>query len=240
MKPLHAVALLAVLAGPLYAQDAAPIAPVVPPAPVAVVAPTVSGTAMTPEEAAFVAAGDQSVKVMAALAAHAPAPKTPFACVGRDVCFVWEDWAHAQVSAQLLYAPARGMAFDGGSVDAAVAYNPGVFASKWPTSWTAKGVPAPACAFLELGGGGDKHSGFVHAGASCNAAPLVVGWAAKGLTAAGGGYATFGTLLLAPDGSGLKISVGVKANVVQDGGVESAKNVKGEAVVGFGYIYKFK
>lgn len=46
MKPLHLAALLAVLAGPLFAQDAAPAAPVVAPAPVAVVAPTVSGTAV--------------------------------------------------------------------------------------------------------------------------------------------------------------------------------------------------
>ncbi len=219
MNRLAIVALLAVLAGPSFAQSL----------------PIVSGTAVDP---VLAAAETQAQKAQSAIVSNAPA-QAPYAC-HTAACFVWDDWAHAQVSAQLLYAPVRKMAFDGGSVDLAVIYNPGIFASKWPASWTKAGVPAPACSFLELGGGGDKQSAFLHAGASCNVAPLVVGYAAKALSAAGGAYATFGSLLLAPDGSGLKISGGIKANVVQNGGLENVSAIKGEPVVGLGYIYKFK
>lgn len=71
-------------------------------------------------------------------------------------------------------------------------------------------------------------------------APVLVGWAVKGLTAAGGGYATFGSLLLSPDGSGLKLSDGIKVDFIQQGGLETARQLKGEDVIGVGYVYKFK
>ncbi len=179
-----------------------------------------------------------ATQVQTAINSNAPA-QAPYAC-HTAACFVWNDWAHAQVSAQLLYAPARKMVFDGGSADLAVIYNPAILSSKWPKAFTSAGVPPPACAFLELGGGGDKQSGFVHVGASCNVAPVLVGYAVKGLTAAGGTYAGIGALILSPDGSGVKLSVGDKADVVANGGVEKLASIKGEVVVGVGYTYKFK
>jgi len=184
------------------------------------------------------AAAPQAQAQAAQAAIQANAPQTAALC-HTFVCPVWEDWTHAQVSAQLLYAPARRMAFDGGSADLAILYNPAIGASWWPASWTAAGVAAPACAFLEAGGGGDSRSAFVHAGASCNVAPVLVGPAAKALTAAGGAYAAVGAVLVSPDGSGLKISGGIKADVVANGGLEAAKDVKGEAVIGVGYKWTF-
>lgn len=201
---------------------------------VALAVPSFAQTAPVPDAAAPQA---QAQQVQAAIQAHAPA--TSKDC-HTALCFIWNDWAHAQTSAQVLYAPTRHMAFDGGVIDAAVIYNPAIGSSKWPAPWTAAGVPPPACAFLEIGGGGDAHSGFVHAAASCNLAPMVVGWAAKGLERAGGGYAAFGNLLVAPDGSGLKISAGDKLNLVTNGGLTPAKDLKGEFVVGLGYVYRWK
>lgn len=149
------------------------------------------------------------------------------------------DPLHPAVSATVLYtSQARP---DGGSLDVATIYHVGnpddTFLPKFildlgikPISWT----------LLEIGGGGNIQTGFVKFGTSINVAPALLGPIATGLRKKGGNYATAANLLVSPDGAGVKLGLGWKTTVIDNGGFLPVNKLRYPPRYGVGYCYKFK
>lgn len=150
----------------------------------------------------------------------------------------FRDPSHPKISAQILYTSR--FDFDGGVSDVALVYHkadPGD--SLWPKTFLAAGIPPLSWTLLEVGGGGNTQTGFVHFGTSINVAPTVLGPAIAALHNAGGKAAAFGNLLVSPDGSGLKLSLGWKADVVENGGFRRFNELRFPPRYGIGYVYQF-
>lgn len=151
---------------------------------------------------------------------------------------IFNDPKHPYLSASALYTPK--FEFDGAQTSVAIAYHRAdPKDSLWPQKWIDAGVPALSWQLLELGAGGDTHSGFVSAGASVDLGPTLLGPLAGLLGSAGGSYATAGKLLVSPDGSGLKLGYGAKSVLIQNGGLVDWKDIRIVGRYEVGYVYKF-
>lgn len=151
---------------------------------------------------------------------------------------VLKDPLHIPVSMQVLFTPQFGV--DGGVTDAAMVWHKGSpDDSMWPQTLLNLGFPPVSWTLLELGAGGNTEDAFVHAGAGLNVAPTVLGPLTQALSAAGGTYAAFGKLLVAPDGTGLSLSAGWKANVIKNGVIPPLDQLTFPPRFGVGYIWVF-
>lgn len=151
---------------------------------------------------------------------------------------ILKDPAHPRIGAGVLYTPA--FEFDGAVTDVALVFhraNPDD--TLWPKQLLDIGFPPISWTLLELGGGGNRESGFVHGGASVNLAPTVLGPLTKALEHAGGRYAAIGRLLEAPNGSGIRFGVGWKANVIRDGGIAPLNTMTLPPRYSVGYLFQF-
>ncbi len=151
---------------------------------------------------------------------------------------ILKDPGHPKIGFGVLYTPA--FLFDGAVTDVATIFHRGdPNDSLWPQQLLDLGFPPISWTLLELGGGGNRETGFVHGGASVNLAPTVLGPLTKALERAGGNAAKLGSLLEAPDGSGVRFGVGWKANVVRDGGLAPLNEMRFPPRYGIGYVYQF-
>lgn len=148
------------------------------------------------------------------------------------------DPSHPKISLQALYTSK--LDFDGGVSDVAAVYHKADPSDcLWPKALLNAGFPPISWTLLELGAGGNRQTGFAHAGASINAAPTLLGPLVSGLKSVGGKAAAFGDLLVNPSGGGLKLSVGWKSNVIQNGGVLRFNELRFPPRYGIGYTYQF-
>ncbi len=172
------------------------------------------------------------IAAVALLLAAAPAKASPYFDT------VFRDPAHPKISAALLYTPR--FDFDGGVSDVAVIYHKGDPANTvWPKALLDMGIPPVSWSLLELGAGGNRQTGFVHFGTSVNVAPTLLGPLASGLKGLGGKAAVAGNLLVAPNGGGVKLSLGWKANAVEDGAIVRFNRLRFPPRYGVGYTYQF-
>ncbi len=151
---------------------------------------------------------------------------------------IFQDPAHPKLSAKFLYTPK--FAPDGGVTDVAAVYHRADPAdSLWPRALLAAGLPPLSWTLLELGAGGNSQSGFLHFGASVNAAPTILGPLTARLRAAGGTYAKAADVLSAPNGTGLALGLGWKADAVANGGLRRFNQMRFPPRFGVGYTYQF-
>lgn len=149
-----------------------------------------------------------------------------------------KDPTHPKMSAELLYTPK--IEFDGGVTDVALVYHKGdPTDTLWPQPLLDIGAPPFSWTLFEMGAGGNRDTGFIHTGASINVAPTLLGPLTEGLKSAGGTYAKIGTLLVAPDGGGVKLGIGWKTNIVRNGGFERFDHLSMPPRYGIGYTYQF-
>lgn len=150
---------------------------------------------------------------------------------------ILSDPKHPKISATLLYTSKAN--FDGGVTDVALLYHNGNPSDPWPTTLTDIGMAPPSFAIFEAGVGGNSQSGFVHGGTSLNVAPTLLGPAVNALKNAGGNYAKFGAILVSPNGGGLKLGLGWKTNVLENGGLVRFDQMRFPPRYGVGYAYVF-
>lgn len=152
---------------------------------------------------------------------------------------ILKDPAHPKVGVGVLYTPA--FIFDGGVTDVALIFhraNPDD--TLWPQQLLDLGMVPVSWTLLEVGGGGNRETAFIHAGASVNLAPTVLTPLTKALARVGGVPAKIGAILVAPDGSaGVRFGVGWKANAVQNGGLAPLNAWRFPPRYGVGYVYQF-
>lgn len=152
---------------------------------------------------------------------------------------ILKDPAHPKVGVGVLYTPS--FEFDGGVTDVALIFHRAdPTDTLWPQQLLDLGFPPISWTLLEVGGGGNRETAFIHAGASVNLAPTVLGPLVKGLERAGGVPAKIGQLLVLPDGSGgVRFGVGWKVNAVRNGGVAPLNEWRAPPRYGVGYVYQF-
>lgn len=175
-----------------------------------------------------------------AAVAQAQIQPTPAALVPPKPYFhtLLREYKTPKMSASVLYTSK--FVFDGGVTDVALIYHKAdPTDTLWPDSLLKLGMPPLSWTLLEVGAGGNRETGFVHAGASINVAPTLLGPITGALKAAGGTAATIGTLLVAPNGSGLKISLGWKTDLIQDGQIVRLNALRFPPRFGLGYTYAF-
>lgn len=149
-----------------------------------------------------------------------------------------KDPAHPKMSAQLLYTPQ--FDFDGGVTNVALVYHKAdPTDTLWPRKLLDLGMPPISWTLLEVGLGGNRQTAFVHGGLAVDVAPTLLGPLTNALKAAGGTAAKIGSLIVAPNGSGVKLSVGWKTNVIQNGGLVRLHDLRLPPRYGFGYSYQF-
>lgn len=149
-----------------------------------------------------------------------------------------QDPAHPKVSASALYT-SRG-AFDGAESDLAVIFHKADPAETLlPQALLDLGVKPVSWTLLEAGAGGNTRTGFLSAGPGLYVGPTLLGPLAQALDAAGGNYAVFGRLLVAPDGSGVRLGLHWKANAVENGGLARFNELRfaPRYVVGYGFQF---
>lgn len=161
-----------------------------------------------------------------------PRPSKPyFETIVRDI-------AHPKVTASTLYTSR--FDFDGGETKAALVWHKGdPNDTLWPQQLLDLGMPPLSWALLELGVGGNRESAFGRIGSSVDIAPTILSPLSSALKGAGGTAAVVGNLLVSPNGSGVNISFGWKANVIQNGGVARFNEWRFPPRFGFGYTYQF-
>lgn len=148
------------------------------------------------------------------------------------------DPAHPKISAKLLYTSK--FALDGGLSDVALVYHKADPADcLWPKKLLDLGFPPVSWTLLEAGAGGNRETAFTHLGVSVNFAPTLLGPLINALDKIGGKAEALGMLLVSPDGSGLSLGLGWKANVVQNGGVVPFDHLRFPPRYSMGYVYQF-
>ncbi len=70
-------------------------------------------------------------------------------------------------------------------------------------------------------------------------APTMLGPLVKQLEKIGDKAAAFGKLLVSPDGSGVNIGIGWKANLIRNGGFIPINEIRFPPRYGVGYTYQF-
>lgn len=177
-----------------------------------------------------------------AAAQQMPGPTTAPTVVptaGQYIQTIFRDPTHPKLSVSALWTMKLNP--DGAVTDAAIVYHVGdKNDTLWPQTLIDHGVPPISYTLMEAGGGGNTHSGFVHFGPSINVAPTVLGPVVALLNKAGGNYATIGGLLVDPDGSGLKIGIGWKGTVIDNGAMVPLNQIRFPPRYTTGYTYKFK
>lgn len=148
------------------------------------------------------------------------------------------DPKHPKVSETVIYTSK--VSFDGALTDVAIAYHKADPEDcLWPDFLLKKGMPPISWTLLEMGIGGNKQTAFIHAGASVNLAPTLLGPVVSGLKEIGGKAAKLGALLVSDDGSGLKLGIGWKSNIIEDGGLKRFDEMRFPPRYGIGYSYQF-
>lgn len=153
---------------------------------------------------------------------------------------IFRDPSHPKIGAGVLYTPS--FEFDGGVTDVALVYHKAdPDDTLWPQKLLDLGMPPVSWTLLEVGGGGNRESAFIHGGTSINLAPTVLGPLTAALGRAGGTAAKIGAILIAPDGhAGVRFGVGWKANVIRNGGFERLNQLRFPPRYGVGYVYQFQ
>lgn len=150
----------------------------------------------------------------------------------------FQDPAHPKVSGSMLLT-SRGD-FDGGESDLALIFHKADPAETlMPQALLDLGIKPVSWTLLEGGAGGNTHTGFLSAGPGVYVAPTLLGPLTQALEAAGGNYAVLGHLLVSPDGSGLRLGVHWKANVINNGGLTRFNDLRFPPRYVFGYGYQF-
>lgn len=149
-----------------------------------------------------------------------------------------QDPMHPKVSASFLYTPS--FVPDGGVTNVALVYHKAdPDNTLWPQSFLDAGFKPLSWTLLEVGIGGNRETAFFHGGLSVNIGPTLLGPLTQKLAEAGGKYATFGSFLVSPDGSGVKIGLGWKTNIIRNGGLANIKDMRFPPRYSFGYVYVF-
>lgn len=151
---------------------------------------------------------------------------------------LYSDPLHPKISATALFTSKAD--FDGTVGDVALVYhkaNPED--SLWPRALLNAGFPPISWTLWEIGAGGDGHSSFVHTGASLDIAPTLLGPLVGLLHRAGDTASRFGDILANEDGSGLRIGLGWKGNVIENGDVLRFNRWRFAPRYGVGYSYVF-
>lgn len=148
------------------------------------------------------------------------------------------DPSHPKMSASLQYTSK--LDFDGGVTDVALVYHRAdPHDSLWPQKWIDAGVPAISWTLLECGAGGNTKTAFGECGASVDLAQTLLSPLSSALKTAGGKYAAFGSLLVSPNGGGVKLGVGWKSNLIENGGFARFDDMRFPPRYKFGYTYLF-
>lgn len=151
---------------------------------------------------------------------------------------ILKNIAHPKMSASLLYT-AQGD-FDGGVTDVALIYHKGdPTDTLWPQQLLDLGMPPVSWTLLELGFGGNRQSAFIRPGVAVDVAPTLLGPLKDALHGVGGLAGRFGSLLVAENGSGVKLSVGWKTNLIQNGSVQRFNDLRFPPRYGVGYTFAF-
>jgi len=151
---------------------------------------------------------------------------------------ILKNLAHPKMSASLLYT-SKGD-FDGGVTDVALIYHKGdPTDTLWPQQLLDLGMPPVSWTLLEFGFGGNRQSAFVRPGISVDVAPTLLGPIKDALHGIGGIAGRFGSLLVAENGSGVKASVGWKADLIQNGSVQRFNDLRLPPRYGIGYTFAF-
>lgn len=151
---------------------------------------------------------------------------------------ILKDPKHPKVSASVLYTSQ--LEFDGGVTDIALVYHK---ADRDDTLWPQKlldlGMPPLSWTLLELGVGGNRQSAFARGGIAVDVAPSLLSPLKDALHSVGGLAGRFGSLLVAENGNGVKMSVGWKTNILQNGAVQRLNDLRFPPRYGLGYTYVF-
>lgn len=148
------------------------------------------------------------------------------------------DPKHPKVSASILYTSKAD--FDGGETSIALVYHKGdPTDTLWPQKLLDLGMPPLSWSLLELGFGGNRDSAFIRPGFAVDVAPTLLGPLKDALHAVGGVAGRFGSLLVAEDGTGVKLSVGWKTNLIQNGGIQRFDDLRLPPRYGIGYTKVF-
>lgn len=167
----------------------------------------------------------------APMPAAPPAPKPYFLTILRD-------YAHPKMSASLLYTSK--LDFDGGVTDVALIYHKAdPTDTLWPQAFQDLGMPPLSWTLLELGFGGNRQSAFLRGGVAVDVAPSLLSPLKDALHRVGGLAGRFGSLLVAENGTGLKLSIGWKTTVLQNGARVRLDDLRFPPRYGIGYTYQF-
>lgn len=149
-----------------------------------------------------------------------------------------KDPAHPKVSASLLYTSK--LEFDGGVTDVALVFHRAdATDTLWPQKLLDLGAPPLSWTLLELGVGGNRQSAFLRGGLALDVAPTLLGPLRKVLAGVGGTAAAVGKLLVDENGSGVKLSVGWKTDVLHNGAPVRLNDLRFPPRYGVGYTYQF-
>lgn len=151
---------------------------------------------------------------------------------------IYSDPLHPKISATALFTSKAD--YDGTVGDVALIWHKAdINDSLWPHALLDAGFPPLTWTLLELGAGGDGHKGFVHTGASVDIAPTLLGPFVAVLHRAGDTASTFGDILANRDGSGVRVSLGWKGDIVENGALKRFNEIKFAPRYGVGYSYVF-
>lgn len=151
---------------------------------------------------------------------------------------ILKDPAHPKVSASLLYTAQ--MDFDGGVTDVALVYHKAdPTDTLWPQKLLDLGMPPLSWTLLELGFGGNRDTAFARGGLAVDVAPTLLSPLKDGLHRIGGLAGRFGSLLVAENGTGVKLSVGWKTTLLQNGNLQRFNDLRFPPRYGVGYTYQF-
>lgn len=152
---------------------------------------------------------------------------------------ILSDPMHPAISATALFTSR--LKADGGEAAVATVYHKGDPNDTFlPKAVLDLGVDPISWTLLELGGGANTQTAFGTVGTSVNVSPAVLGPLASYLRSKGGNYATAGDLIVAKDGSGVKLGAGWKATVIDNGAFLRFNQLRFPPRYGVGYCYKFK
>jgi len=151
---------------------------------------------------------------------------------------VFKDPKHPKISASVLYT-ADGK-FDGGMTNVAVVYHKAdPDNSLLPRKIRDLGVEPISWTLLELGGGGNQENAFGAGGTSIDVAPALLGPIKKVLERAGGRAAKFAPLLVSSNGSGVKLGISWKADIIKHGRFQRFNDLSFPPRYTVGYTYQF-
>lgn len=151
---------------------------------------------------------------------------------------ILSDPAHPKISASMLYKSK--LSFDGAESDVAVVFHKAdVHETIIPQRLLDAGVKPVSWTLLEIGGGGDRVQAFASIGPGVYVAQTLLGPLTEVLRDAGGNYAKAADLIVSPNGSGVRLGIHWKSNVLENGGLVQFNRMRFAPRYVVGYSYQF-